>query len=121
MWEGIAELVGEGSLSQGVLVQCLFHLVLTTLWAPINAVLSLYLQPPRLVTVGLAEVILVLALWPSGGFLLWEVAAIVFSLILSYGWVYYERPHKWDRIGFPMGAFLAALGINGIIALATLL
>jgi hypothetical protein len=116
MWEGIADLMGGGSLSQ-----VLFHLMLTTFWAPLNAALALFMKPRGLIVIGLAEGLLMSMALPPLGFLLWEGAAIALSLALSYAWVYYERPRKWDRLGLPVGALLVALGINGIIALATLL
>lgn len=116
MWQGITDLMEDGILSQ-----VLFHLMLTTFWAPLNATLALLMKPRGLIAAGLAEGILVLIALPPLGFLFWELAAIAFSLALGYAWVYYERPQKWDRLGFPVGALLAALGINGIIALATLL
>lgn len=116
MWQGFTDLMGEGALSQ-----VLLHLMLTTFWAPLNAALALFMKPRGLIAIGLAEGILVLMGLPPLGFLFWELAAIALSLALGYGWVYYERPQKWDRLGFLVGALLVAVGINGIIALAMLL
>ena len=121
MWEELAELIGGESLSQGFLVQCLFHLILATAWAPFNAVLALVMNYRGLIVIGLVEWILVLTQRPPWGFFLWETAALAFSLGLTYAWVYYERPQKWDRVGFVVGALVLALGLNGVIALTTVL
>jgi hypothetical protein len=121
MWEELAELIGGGGLSQDLLVQCLFHLALTTAWAPLNAVLALFMKRQGLIVIGLAEGVLVLTQRPPIGFFLWETAAIALSLGLAYGWVYYERPQKWERVGFIVGALLVAMGINGVIAVVTML